>query len=234
VQRCRNNAETADKKAREFWLNLARRWEELSHARNGGNTNVRAARELPLTRTIYSSFERNYPSIKRADLCRVADRWKSDVGWIASSIFNGWRPKAPSLRLLQKSWFPEANPSINSHFTNSCSNRASLSLRVVGSFASRLQARVATIAANGALCLCNGGWHADDYSLVSAMVQRTVGLRSFPSRFTHMLRHLTGYKLANDGHDTRPRRATLRWRRIGSKSFGETSGFAHLSASAVV
>jgi hypothetical protein len=55
VQRRRNNAETADKKAREFWLNLARRWEELSHARNGGNTNVRAARELPLTRTIYSA-----------------------------------------------------------------------------------------------------------------------------------------------------------------------------------
>jgi hypothetical protein len=106
-------------------------------------------------------------------LCRVADRRKSDVGWIASSIFNGWRPKAPSLRLQQKSWFPEANPSINSHFTNSCSNRSSLSLRVVGSFASRLQARVATIAANGALCLCNGGWHADDYSLVSAMMQRT-------------------------------------------------------------
>jgi hypothetical protein len=46
---------TADKKAREFWLNLARRWEELSHARDGSNTNVRAARKLRLTRTIYSA-----------------------------------------------------------------------------------------------------------------------------------------------------------------------------------
>jgi site-specific recombinase XerD len=50
----------------------------------------------------------------------------------------------------------------------------------------------------------------------------------------HMLRHASGYKLANDGHDTRAiqaylgniatfriRRAIPRWRRSGSKNFFE-------------
>jgi type 1 fimbriae regulatory protein FimE len=59
------------------------------------------------------------------------------------------------------------------------------------------------------------------------MVQRTGASAKLPFPVhPHMLRHSTGYKLANDGHDTRScnrRRGTRRWRQGGLRGSGRTS-----------
>jgi len=58
AQRCRDNAERTTKKDREFWLNLAGRWEGLLQARNGGGPNVEAALALRPQRTMYNKRRR--------------------------------------------------------------------------------------------------------------------------------------------------------------------------------
>lgn len=52
---CRANAEMATrKKDREFWLNLAHRWEELSRARDENGFNIKAPRMYRSGRTIFT------------------------------------------------------------------------------------------------------------------------------------------------------------------------------------
>jgi hypothetical protein len=55
AQRCRESAARATGKIdREFWLNLARRWEELLQARNGSGANVEAVQALRPQRSRYN------------------------------------------------------------------------------------------------------------------------------------------------------------------------------------
>jgi integrase len=71
----------------------------------------------------------------------------------------------------------------------------------------------------------------------SRMVERAaVSAKLGIKAHAHMLRHACGYKLANDGHDTRALQAylghrniqnttrTQRWRKIGSRASGEIRG----------
>jgi len=58
AKRCRDNAERATKKDREFWLTLARRWEELLQARNESDANVEAVHTLRPQRTMYNKRRR--------------------------------------------------------------------------------------------------------------------------------------------------------------------------------
>jgi hypothetical protein len=59
AKRCRASAESAARKAdREFWLNMANRWDYLLHPNDEGDADLGAIRGLRPVRTIYNKRRR--------------------------------------------------------------------------------------------------------------------------------------------------------------------------------